>query len=206
MRDLSVQWFSGVAGWPMRGIVPKPCDGGAPLRCGRESGRAFRIDEISDLGACFVQRATHSQSFDASRLRPATTTSRWASRQSPRCASNAPIPRAAQTEHRVHVVHDVVGDDRVYRPGHLRHPLCQRLRRWRNDARSAKFMSSPEWSLMGQAGTGQPPTRGAHGRVGVAIGIVGVVFGPRRGEQDGRYPRQPECPLRSHATTIANKC
>ena len=25
-------------------------------------------------------------------------------------------------------------------------------------------MSSPEWSLMGQAGTGQPPTRGAHGR------------------------------------------
>ena len=109
--------------WPMRGIVPKPCDGGAPLRCGRESGRAFRIDEINDLGACFVQRATHSQSFDASRLRPATTTSRWASRQSPRCASNAPIPRA-QTEHRVHVVHDVVGDDRVYRPGHLRHPLA----------------------------------------------------------------------------------
>ena len=94
----------------------------APLWEGVRSG--VRIDEINDLGACFVQRATHSQSFDASRLRPATTTSRWASRQSPRCASNAPIPRAAQTEHRVHVVHDVVGDDRVYRPGHLRHPLA----------------------------------------------------------------------------------
>ncbi len=164
MRDLSVQWFSGVPGWPMRSIVPKLCDGGAPLRCGRESGRAFRIDEISDLGACFVQRPTHSQLWYEGRLRPATTTLRWASRQSPRCASNAPIPRAAQTEHRVHLVHDVVGDDRVYRPGHLRHPLRQRLRRWRNDARNAKFMSSPEWSLMGHAGTGQPPARGAHGR------------------------------------------
>ncbi len=93
-------------------------------------------------------------------------------------------------------------------------------------------MSPPDWSLMGHAATGQPPAglldqicrRGhvepdvgeanrncrrlaAHtAGVGAAIGIVGVVFGPQRGEHGGPYPRQPECPPRSHATTIANKC
>ena len=93
-------------------------------------------------------------------------------------------------------------------------------------------MSPPDGSLMGHAATGHPQARpvdqicrrghvepdvaeantnfrrlAAHtAGAGVAIGIVGVVFEPRRGERGGPYPRQPECPSRSHATTIANRC
>jgi hypothetical protein len=42
--------------------------------------------------------------------------------------------------------------------------------------------------------------------VGVAIGIVGVVFGPDAVNGAAQYPCQPECPTRSHATTMANQC
>ena len=146
----------GRGGLPMRGIAPKPCNGGAPASVWEGVRRACRVDEISDLGRVSSRARLVSQSEDAGHLRPATTFLRWASRQCPRCASNAPIPRPAQTEHRVNLVRDVVGDDRVYRLGHLRHPLRQRLRRWRNDAMCAKFMSPPDWSLMGHVARGQP--------------------------------------------------
>jgi hypothetical protein len=66
----------------------------------------------------------------------------WASRQGPRWVSSAPPPAAAEQGVNL-AVDDVVGD-RVSRPGHLGHSL----RRRRDDAVSAKFMSPPGWKLM----------------------------------------------------------
>jgi hypothetical protein len=69
--------------------------------------------------------------------------------------SNAGIPRPAKAEQGMNLVVDGVGDDRVDRLGHLRHPLRQSLRRPRNDASSAKFMSPPDRQLMDHVATAQ---------------------------------------------------
>ena len=73
------------------------------------------------------------------------------------------------------VVDDAAGDDRVYRPAHLRHPLRQSFRRLRNDASSATFMSSPRSAIDGavaRAGLGEQGCGsfgdGQYGGIGVS--------------------------------------
>ena len=90
--------------------------------------------------------------------------------------SNVGTARPGTAEHGVDlVVGDVVADDRVYRPAHLRHPLRQSFRRLRNDASSATFMSSPRSAIDGsvaRAGLGQQGCGsfgdGQYGGIGVS--------------------------------------
>ena len=99
----------------------------------------------------------------------------------------------------------------------MSHPTGNRWGTWPGASRRLVIRSDPParpWGIgCGEASTDCRQLAAHTAGVGVAIdilsvaiGIVGVVFRPRRGEQGGRYPRQPECPTRIHATMIANKC
>jgi hypothetical protein len=231
-RGLSVQWFSGVAGWSMRALrrtLPRwRTRSAVGIRSGLPGRRNHRFRSVFRPAWTHLPVGARGSLITGKDLRAvgsSTLSTRciqrwhsWARKSRTRhqsgcrrpclsAGSRAPPAAPALTR---------LADCRTERDVHITTRLVVDRPTWpqlsRQLVRPIRSAGAGMWNwLWGKrtrsrhrapiAASSRRTRRG----VGVAIGIVGVICGPRRGERAAHY-RARRNPPHGHPTTMANQC